>query len=227
MSESREKPAVFMASDTKTCTECKTEIFHGAMFLPDKQSERLLCVECADLDELEFLPTGDAALTRRATKHSAVAYVVLRFSRARKRFERQGILVQPQALGLAEQECAADENVRLARQERNRERASRLDEQFVSSFAAAIRQHFPSIPAGRERQIAEHACLKFSGRVGRSAAAKAFDAEAIRLAVVAHIRHRETNYDHLLCKYVDRQEARWAVREKVDEVMEKWQRPPA
>jgi len=33
------------------------------------------------------------------------------------------------------------------------------------------------------------------GRGGRSAAAKSFDEEAVRLAVIAHIRHRETDYD--------------------------------
>lgn len=222
MSKPSDKPAVFMAFDTKTCTECKSEIFRGGLFLPVKESDRLLCMECADLDELDFLPTGDAALTRRATKHSAVTYVVLRFSRARKRFERQGILAQPQAIDLAEKECAADEATREARREYNRQRAASLDEQFVASFAAAIRRQFPAMPAGRERRIAEHACLKSSGRVGRSAAAKAFDADAVCLAVLAHIRHHETDYDRLLYQLGDRHEARRMVSGKVEAVMNRW-----
>ena len=37
--------------------------------------------------------------------------------------------------------------------------------------------------------MAKHACEKYSGRVGRSAAAKSFDATAIDLAVKAHVRH--------------------------------------
>jgi hypothetical protein len=53
-------------------------------------------------------------------------------------------------------------------------------------------------------QIAEHACRKYSGRVGRSAAAKQFDEQAIQLAVVAHIRHRYIRYDELLFKGWDR-----------------------
>ena len=53
---------------------------------------------CADLDRLVFLPSGDAALTRRARKHSTLSPVVLRFSRARKRHERQGLLVEEDAL---------------------------------------------------------------------------------------------------------------------------------
>lgn len=29
-----------------------------------------LCLGCADVDHLEFLPSGDAAVTRRTSKHS-------------------------------------------------------------------------------------------------------------------------------------------------------------
>ena len=220
MSET-EKPAIFVALDVKTCTECGGEVIRGGWFLPEKP-DRLLCMPCADLDELEFLPSGNVALTRRASKHSAVSYVVLKFSRARKRFERQGIIVQPQAIERAQEECAADEGLRHARQERNRERVARLDEQFVKAFAAVVRERFSAMPPGRERQIAEHACRKWSGRVGRSAAAKEFDPNAIKLAVIAHIRHHETDYDRLLFQLGDRHEARRSVHEKVDRVLDRW-----
>jgi hypothetical protein len=63
---------------------------------------------CADMDHLVFLPSGDAALTRRAKTNSRLSAVVVRFSRARKRYERQGILVEEDALERAEQECLAD-----------------------------------------------------------------------------------------------------------------------
>jgi hypothetical protein len=56
-----------------------------------------LCLSCADMDHLVFLPAGDAALTRRARKASGLSTVVVRFSRARKRYERQGILVEEEA----------------------------------------------------------------------------------------------------------------------------------
>lgn len=220
MSESS-KPAVFIAVNAKTCTECSAEIPPGQFFFPEKP-DKLLCIHCADLDELEYLPSGDPALTRRASKHSSVVYVVLKFSRARERFERQGIIVQPEAIERAETECTADESLRRQRQEKNRERIGRLDQQFVKTFAGEVRAQFPAMPAGREQQIAEHACQKRSGRVGRTAAAKEFDPQAILLAVVAHIRHRETNYDRLLNQIGDRQEARSAVREKVEQVLEKW-----
>ncbi len=41
---------------------------------------------------------------------------------------------------------------------------------------------------------------KYSDRIGRTAAAKSFDASALDLAVVAHIRHTETDYDRLLAQ---------------------------
>ena len=56
------------------------------------------CLSCVGLSSLEFLPAGDAALSRRAKAASEVYAVVVRFSRSRKRYERQGLLVQPHAL---------------------------------------------------------------------------------------------------------------------------------
>ena len=56
------------------------------------------CLRCVDLDHLVFLPAGDAALSRRARTASTLSAVVVKFSRSRKRYERQGILVEPQAL---------------------------------------------------------------------------------------------------------------------------------
>jgi hypothetical protein len=59
------------------------------------------CMACAGLDHLEFLPSGDAGLTRRAKKASSLSAVVVRFSRNRKRYERQGLLVEQEALDQA------------------------------------------------------------------------------------------------------------------------------
>jgi hypothetical protein len=65
------------------------------------------CLRCVGLDDLEFLPAGDALLTRRAKAKSARSAVVVRFSRSRKRYERQGALVEPQALADAQREIEA------------------------------------------------------------------------------------------------------------------------
>ncbi|MEM4380385.1 MAG: DUF2293 domain-containing protein, partial [Thermoplasmatales archaeon] len=90
-------------------------------------------------------------------------------------------------------------------------------------FAARVKELFPRCPTGREREIAEHACLKYSRRVGRSASAKKLDEEAVRLAVIAHIRHRETEYDELLSKGYDRWEARAEVEGAVYLVLKRWE----
>jgi len=175
------------------------------------------------LDHLVFLASGDAALTRRARKYSRLSAVVLKFSRARRRYERQGLLVEETALDLAEEECLADFEVRELRKEREAERRAGLDEQFVQQFAHKIRELFPHMETGREQGIAEHACLKYSGRIGRSGAAKSLDENAVLLAVVAHIRHRETNYDELLGRGWERSDARSAVAGRIDEVLSRWQ----
>ena len=57
-----------------------------------------LCLTCADLDHLVFLPAGGGAVTRRARKASRLSAVVVQWSRTRKRYERRGILVEEPAL---------------------------------------------------------------------------------------------------------------------------------
>jgi hypothetical protein len=150
--------------------------------------------------------------------------VVLKFSRARGRYERQGLIVEESALNQAETECLADAEARARRAERQRERQAELDRSYVEQFAKRIRELFPGCPPEREVQIAEHACRKYSGRIGRSAAAKSLSEAAVLLAVAAHIRHRETDYDELLASQWDRSDARAKVRYKVDELLQRWQR---
>jgi hypothetical protein len=64
------------------------------------------CLRCVGLGDLEFLAAGDALLTRRIKKKSARHAVVVRFSKSRRRYERQGLLVEPQALTQAQREIA-------------------------------------------------------------------------------------------------------------------------
>lgn len=49
------------------------------------------------------------------------------------------------------------------------------------------------------------------------------DEAAVRLAVIAHVRHRETKYDELLAKGCERREARTAVEEAACRVLQKWE----
>lgn len=212
---------VFISHRDSHCGECDQDLGRKAWITLERE-KGALCLACADLEELVFLPTGDAALTRRSKKYSNLSAVVLKFSKARGRYERQGLLVEESALQRAEAECLEDSEVRERRNERARERRTELDEEYVKEFAGHIRSLFPNSPSGREHEIAEHACLKYSGRVGRSAGAKEFDDHLITLAVMAHVRHRETNYDVLLGSGWARHEARAEVRSQVEDIIKRW-----
>jgi hypothetical protein len=59
--------------------------------------------------------------------------------------------------------------------------------------------------------------------VGRSASAKSLGEDAVRLAVIAHIRHLETDYDRLLARGYDRREARLEVESAVGKVLRSWE----
>jgi hypothetical protein len=217
----KEDLKVFITTRSASCDECGEELGRRA-WITLAGEQGCLCLSCADLDHLVFLRAGSAALTRRSRKHSALVAVVLQWSRARRRYERQGLLVETEALEKAEAECLADSEARARRRERAAERREVLDQEYIERFAERIRELYPNCPAGIETTIAEHACLKYSGRVGRSSAAKALDENAIQLAIVAHIRHRRTPYDRLLMAGYDRYDARVEVEATIRTVMADW-----
>ncbi len=201
-----------------TCAECG-DVFSDLLTMDDNGP---VCMTCADMDHLMFLPAGDPALTRRAKKASRLSAVVVRWSRARKRYERQGILVEEPALEEAERECLADSDVRLRRRERDAARRADADADFQRRFAARIIGLYPGCAEQRAQAIARHTALRGSGRVGRSAAGQALDEHAIRLAVQASIRHEDTGYDDLLMSGVGREEARERIMPAVDRVLAAW-----
>ncbi|WP_432830085.1 DUF2293 domain-containing protein [Dactylosporangium sp. CA-092794] len=184
-----------------------------------------LCLTCADLDHLVFLPAGDAALTRRAKQASRISAVVVRFSRSRKRHERQGLLVEEAAIEQAEQECLSDEDARARRRERDRERREAADERFQEELAEEIGRLFPGCPQQRAAAISQHTGLRGSGRVGRTAAGRALDPDAVTRAVIASIRHEDTDYDKLLMAGLPREQARDRIRPDVDHLLNQWRNP--
>ena len=107
MKKSKGEIIVFIASRESTCAECGEELGPRSLSTLAKDSGAL-CLECADLGHLVFLPSGIAALTRRAKKNSKLHAVVLKRSRRRKRYERQGLLVEKNALEQAETEHLFD-----------------------------------------------------------------------------------------------------------------------
>jgi len=211
---------VFSIVRESKCAECGAELGKGAFLRMEK--ERPLCLACADLDHLVFLPSGNTALTRRARKYSALDAVVVQFSRTRGRYERQGVLVEEGALDRAERESLDDAAARERARQRAAERRAELDERYVDEFAKRLGELFPGCPATEREVIAAHACEKYSGRIGRTAAAQQFDPDVIELAVRARIRHCHTPYDKLLARGAQRPDARAAVRDAVDKVLERW-----
>ena len=200
-----------------SCAECGGT---GNLLIMDDKGP--LCLTCADLDHLLFLPAGDAALTRRAKKASRLSAVVVQWSRTRKRYERRGILVEEPALEQAEQQCLADEDARMRRRERDRERRADSDAELQARFVKEIARLFPGCPAGRAETIARHTSHRGSGRVGRSAAGRSLDEKAITLAVVASVRHEDTDYDSLLMSGVPREVARERIKAAIERVLGGW-----
>lgn len=199
------------------CAECGGT---GDLLIMDDKGP--LCMTCADMDHLVFLGAGDAALTRRAKKASVLSAVVVRWSRSRKRYERQGILVEEAALEQAERECLADLDARMRRRERDRERRADEDVELQARMAAEIARLFPRCPTEHSEAIARHTALRGSGRVGRSASGRALDEQAITLAVIASVRHQDTDYDSLLMSGVTRDLARDRIRPAIDRILASW-----
>ena len=211
---------VFQILRDSQCSECGTKIEEGDFL--SMEGEQALCLACARLDELEFLPSGDAALTRRAAKYSERKAVVVRFSRSRGRYERQGILVEKAALEHAEQECTDDAEERAAARARGAMRRREQDRELVARMTKQIAILFPGCPAREAAAIAEHTAARGSGRVGRTEAGRNLKEEALTAAVVAAVRHNHTAYDELLASGIDRIRARERVADKVDEILSAW-----
>jgi hypothetical protein len=216
------QPVVFQNLRESECSECGAEIAPGVMLL--MEADQPLCLYCARLGDLEFLPAGDTALTRRATKYSARVAVVVRFSRSRGRYERQGILVEDAALEKAERECVQDADERAAARARAAVQRGEQDRKLVARMVKLIGQLYPGCPAAEVTAIAEHTAVRGSGRVGRSEAGRNLEERALTLAVAAAVRHNHTPYDELLASGVDRADARQKIAGKVDDILAAWRK---
>jgi hypothetical protein len=215
---------VFSILRESRCQECDKELWKGNFLF--MEGDHPLCLSCADLDHLTYLPSGDAALTRRAKKYSPLSAVVVRFSRSRGRYERQGILISEAALEQAEQECLADSKQRALRRARDAMRRTEYDRDLIAHMTGAILQLFPGCPPKEARTIAKHTASRGSGRVGRTAAGQSLEEGALTAAVIASIRHRHTRYDEFLMRGYSRADARDSIREDLDRVLETWRYPP-
>ena len=219
------QPVVFEILRDSQCAECGAILDQGSFLM--MEANQPLCLVCAGLADLEFLPAGDTALTRRASKHSQRTAVVVRFSRSRRRYERQGLLVEIAALEQAEHACLEDADERAAARQRGAEQRHKQDRILVEQMITRIADLFPRCPAAERAAIAEHTAVRGSGRVGRTEAGRSLEPTALTAAVVAAIRHRHTNYDELLSKGIERAAAREEVRAAIDTILANWRLPHA
>ncbi|WP_189884323.1 DUF2293 domain-containing protein [Streptomyces xantholiticus] len=203
------------------CSECR----RGPLPMHLLESGAPVCLDCADLGHLVYLPRGDAALTRRAREASALWAVVVRLNRRRGRYERQGLLVEEPALARAESACLADADSRARRRARDAARRASEDSRFTAELTAVIRRLFPGCPKERAARTAAHASVRGSGRVGRTAAGRSLEEGAVTAAVRASVRHLDTDYDALLMAGVPRHQARARVSQQIDAVLASWRRP--
>lgn len=210
-----------MASDEATCSECGETLVHGDWMF--REEGQLLCLRCADLDHLEFLPSGNATLSRRAKKFSSLSAVVVQFNRRRKRYERRGLLATAKAIQQAEVSLEADAGKRAKQRAAAAVRRDEDDVKLVETMIDQISEQFPACPLEAARRIAKHTAERGSGRVGRSAAGRRSGPEAMKLAVIAHIRHEHTDYDSLLMQGVARREARSMIQPVLKEKLACWQ----
>lgn len=97
---------------------------------------------------------------------------------------------------------------------------AKRDEGIANGFQKEIMKIFPNIPADALRNVAKMATQKGKGKVGR--VGKLDAQRKARLAVWAHVRHCETDYDALLRMGVAREDARQQVEAKIKEIYNAW-----
>ena len=139
------------------CSECGAELASDSFLF--METEQPLCRPCARLGDLEYLPAGDTALTRRAAKYSGRTAVVVRFSKSRGRYERQGILVENAALEGAERECSLHADARATARERAAALRREQDRELIARMTRQMLILFPGCPPDEASEIANTAAI--------------------------------------------------------------------
>ncbi len=93
MDEEPPEMIVYSSIRESQCERCAAAMPAGSFFFLKRK--QLLCLRCAGLDDLVFVPAGNARLTRNARQLSQRYAIVLRYSRGLERYERKGLLVEP------------------------------------------------------------------------------------------------------------------------------------
>lgn len=102
-------PSAYLLSRNARCYECDRMLATGeiARLMHDTEERELFCAKCSGLDKLEVLAKGNARLTRLASKYSKTKYTLLKWSALWKAYERQGLLLEPEAIARAKDELTS------------------------------------------------------------------------------------------------------------------------
>jgi hypothetical protein len=181
----------------------------------------------------EFLPTGDAFVTR-AVK-AAGRYWLCWQPRGRHRPHRRllGLWAPAEAIRAAEEQAKATAEKRAAARTVNARSRARREQRYQEQLRDAVLTFLDFAPehADLAEQIAAetaaHAAVVGSGRVGRTQLLTL--EEKARLAARAHIRHRHTSYEDELSDVPFEawdeddlyREIKGAAHEAVDEFLDK------
>ncbi len=150
-------------------------------------------------DDWEFLPSGDAFVTRRVK--AAGTYWVAWRPRSRKRRHRRqlGLWAPKVAIEEALAQAAATEEERAKRRERGAEAREKREAAYRDRLAEEIRRFLAFAPEHSDladeiaSEAATRAAVVGSGRVGRTQTLSL--GEKAALAARALIRHRYTSYE--------------------------------
>lgn len=101
-----------------------------------------------------------------------------------------------------------------------RDAVAKRDAADITKADAEMQKQFSKMPEAERKQVLKHGFRKSSGRVGRTSRIPLF--KKVIIAVIAHARHKHTDYDVLLKSGMERNEARKATRRKIETVLRLW-----
>ena len=124
----------------------------------------------------------------------------------------------------AEAECLEDADQRQRKAERRAMREAELDQHFVREFASAILSNSLVVRPKNQPISPSTPAENIAGESAVRRQRSNLILEAVRLATIASVRHRFTDYDLLLLRGIDHAEARERVYHEVAKKLEQWSR---
>lgn len=100
------KETLYALANASRCYGCDIRLQEDDIVKLENKAnaKEVYCVCCSNLNDFEFLKKGNQKLTRLAKKYSRTHFVILKWSKLWKAYERLGIFVESKALEKAKLE---------------------------------------------------------------------------------------------------------------------------